>query len=389
METVIVRYAEVALKGKNRKRFVEQLAQNVCRSLRLPRRAVSRESGQLVFRAGEQTDIDALAGVFGVAWYARASTCSNDPESIKSASAEMARRLLQPGQSFAVRAKRADKQLGYTSPELEAAVGRAVQQATQARVDLDRPDHTIHIYCDQTQAYIYGERRQGPGGLPVGVSGRALCLLSGGFDSIAAAYLLAKRGARVDFLHFYAYPTLDDVRETKVFQIAQKLRRFTFSEKLYIASYMPFQMATLSLARGEASHELVVFRRFMARVGELLAQRHGYQALIFGDSLGQVASQTMTNLAALDAAVGLPVLRPVIGFDKVEVMNLVQSIGLYDLAAAPYKDCCSLIAAHPATRASLATVQRIEDEIDARTLAQQAAEQVEAVKLTVREASLP
>lgn len=389
MDTVIVRYGEVALKGKNRGRFVEQLARNIAGSLGISRKAISADTGQLVIRTPNTIDLDPLAGVFGVVWYGRADECANDLASIEAKAVEAARAAIQLGQSFAVRAGRGFKQLPFTSPQIEMAAGRAVQQATQARVDLEHPDCTIGVYCGPHGAYVYVAKQRGPGGMPVGMGGRALCLLSGGFDSIAAAYLLAKRGAQVDFLHFYASPMLDDAHDTKVFHIGQSLRRFTYSDRLYMASYVPFQMATLSLADGDASHELVVFRRFMARVGERLADKRGYQALIFGDSLSQVASQTMTNLGAVDRAVEIPVLRPLIGFDKQEVIDLVQSIGLYELAAAPYKDCCSLIATNPATNASLPRVQRIEAEIGLKSLVQTVLDQVEMVSLAAREPILP
>ncbi|MDZ4229105.1 MAG: 7-cyano-7-deazaguanine synthase, partial [Patescibacteria group bacterium] len=219
----------------------------------------------------------------------------------------------------------------------------------------------------------------GPGGLPVGTSGKVLCLLSGGFDSVAAAYQLAKRGAQVDFLHFHVYSDAQPVLKSKITTIVNKLKEFTLSPRLYLAGYLPFQMQVLDLSDRETRQELVIFRRLMVRVGAELAKKYHYQALVLGDSLGQVASQTMENIVAVDLAVDLPIFRPLIGFDKNETINLVRQIGLEAVVNKPYKDCCSLIATHPATRADLVKIAKIETEIKIETIIKQITDNVSII----------
>jgi thiamine biosynthesis protein ThiI len=248
---------------------------------------------------------------------------------------------------------------------------------------LDNPAQTIYvsISSDEKRALVYNQKIPGAGGLPVGSSGRVLCLLSGGFDSVAAAYLLAKRGAQVDYLHFHVFTDAQPVLKSKIRSIISGLKPFTLSEHLYLSSYLPFQMAVMSLSVRDTKHELVVYRRLMVRVGEALATRHGYQALLLGDSLGQVASQTMENIVAVDRAVALSVFRPLIGNDKNETINLVRKIGLEAVVNEPYKDCCSLISTHPATRADMDQIEKIEKEIKIEDIVKEMAANAEIVTL--------
>jgi len=284
----------------------------------------------------------------------------------------------------AIRAQRADKALPFTSPDLERELGEAVRQATGAQVDLDDPDTTIYVSTSTEESYVYAEKLPGPGGLPVGTSGRVLSLLSGGPDSIASSYYLARRGAQVDFLHFHVFPNKDSVLDSKIIPIVSKLSKYTLSDQLYLSSYLPFEMQVLGLQVRDARYELVVFRRLMARIAEALAQKHGYQAIVLGDSLGQVASQTMENIAAVDEAVSIPVFRPLIGMDKVEIMDLVQEIGLLEEAISPYKDCCSLITPKPVIKAYLPFVHTIEKDLNLSRVVEEMVDEVEVVAARVK-----
>src|SRR5690606_34134304 len=382
MKTIIVRYAEIALKGENRRDFERKLAKNIQRTLGLPRNRVQIQRDQILLHIEPERIEEAKAGlrkVFGVAWFAEVARTANDLNAIRETVYEVAGHLLGPQTSFALRTRRSNKHLPFTSRDINLQVGADLQQRTGAPVDLTTPDVEIHIAVKSRNTFIYAARIDGPGGLPVGTNGRVLSLLSGGFDSIASSYLLAKRGARVDYLHFHVFPGKEGVLNTKMPDLWSHLSRYTLSQRVYLANYTPFQMAALDLPMALQRHELVTFRRLMVRVGERLAEQYGYDGLVLGDSLGQVASQTMENISAVDRAVEIPVFRPLIGMDKVEIVNLVSSIGLEEVAAASYKDCCSIIARHPSTRANLEKIRDVEQWIDAGRVVEAIASSVEGV----------
>lgn len=363
---ILVRYAEIALKGMNRKMFEDQLRDNIMQALDIPSVRVRARRGQIAVHVDEgqvEAALQRLGKVFGVAWYAATVRCASRVNAIVETCVEAAQGVISAETSFAIRAHRSYKQLGFSSGQVERDAGEAVQQATGASVDLGNPDVTIYAAAAQEGTYVYSQKIPGPGGLPVGTSGKALALLSGGFDSIAAAYYLAKRGAQVDFLHFHAFPNAAQVLDSKITDITRKLSAWTQSERLYLASYFPFESRVWELDAREQRYELVVFRRLMARTAEALALKLGYQAIIFGDSLGQVASQTMENIVAVDEVVTMPVFRPLIGMDKVEVVQFVRDLDLYAEATADYKDCCSIISRNPAIRANLASVHALEEKL--------------------------
>lgn len=384
MRQILVRYGEIALKGKNRSEFEKLLARNIQRAIGFSAGKVDRQYGQIVVSVWDK-NIDEmlgkLGGVLGISWYAKVVSCGVSRSSILSSGLKFAERNIDVKDSFAVRASRSNKDLPFTSKEIENQLGDAIRKKTKAKVDLNNPDKTIFISLRRSESFIFSEKSRGFGGLPVGMSGKVLSLLSGGFDSIASSFLLAKRGAVVDFLHFHVFPRYSEVGKTKMSKIWNRLSRYTFSKQVYLASYIPFQMAVLNLKERDEKYELVVFRRLMARVGEIIADKNGYQALVFGDSLGQVASQTMENITAVDKGVSISILRPLIGYDKVETIDLVKQIGLASLATENYKDCCSLVSSHPATRAKLSKVNGIEKKLGIESVAQEIASSVEVLSL--------
>jgi len=382
----LVRYGEMALKGRNRKDFENRLRANIAEQLGIARKLVVKERGQIVVqcpqeKVGEAREL--LGKVFGISWYAPVHTCKSDLDEIVTLCISAAAGRLDETMSFRIRGQRSDKRLAFDSMDIERKAGEAVQKATGARVDLTDPDVIVYVNAAQEGSYVHTERLPGAGGLPVSSSGRVLCLLSGGFDSIAAAYHLAKRGARVDLLHFHAFAETAQAKQSKISEIAEKLSEWTMGEKLYLAGYFPFEQRVWGLDERDQRFELVVFRRLMVRVGERLAREKGYQALVLGDSLGQVASQTMENINAVDEAAVISIFRPLIGMDKQEVIERVKQMGLYELATAPYKDCCSIISRHPATRANLDRVKALERSIEMDTLVEEMAGLIE--ELTVGE----
>ncbi|MFH0943551.1 MAG: THUMP domain-containing protein, partial [Candidatus Beckwithbacteria bacterium] len=291
MVKVLVHYAEIGLKGGNRSFFENQLVKNIKISLASPKIQIIKAQKQILL-SGPKINLDKLKTVFGIAWYAPVIATDTKSESI----AQAALSLAESHKTFAIRAHH----------NLEIIIGEIIKTKKKLKVDLSNPQQTIYITQFNDQALIFNQKLPGPGGLPVATSGKVLCLLSGGFDSIAAAYLLAKRGAQIDFLHFHVFPRADQVLKSKITTIIDKLSVWTLSRNLYLASYLPFQLAVLDLPASLVNQELVVFRRLMVKVGEQLAKKHHYQALILGDSLGQVASQTLENICAVDQAVNLP-----------------------------------------------------------------------------------
>ncbi len=375
-ELYVVHYAEIGLKGRNRSIFEKQLIENITRqhevqkSWRLP--------GRIVLRAGPELD---LSKVFGVAWWASARRVNASIDEIGSEAIEEARRGLERGQKFAVRAKVADKSFALNSQELEVEIGQRIRDATKFEVNLGTPDVTVFIEITHAGALIYTEKKTGPGGLPVGTSAKLMGLFSGGMDSALATYLMAKRGSRVELVHFHAMPNGNAAHGAKIGEMARKLTHYDADLCMHYVPYHRFQIAASGLPKKLQRYEVVAFRRFMARVAERIAMKRRIKALFSGDNLGQVASQTVENLIAVDEAISMPLFRPVIAYDKVEIVDLAKMIGLYELSIEPYKDCCSIIAKHPATRANKRMIEMLEADIRAEDLLEDALAEVETIEL--------
>lgn len=357
IHTYMVHYGEIALKGKNRPEFEHQLMQNIRAQHEVEN--VKRFRGRLTVIAGVPID---LSNVFGIAWWAEAEPVDSELSTITDAVLRHVEKRLPKTVTFAIRATRADKLLGLTSQEIEVELGAAVQREFDLAVDLDAPDLTVYVEILRGRSYVYSGRQEGLRGLPVGVSGKLMGLFSGGIDSAVAAYLMAKRGACLELLHFHAYGQPQRAYGGKIGELASELTRFVPRLRLHVLPYDRFQLATADLGRHQ-KQELVVFRRFMIRVADDLARQTGSMGLFTGDNLGQVASQTLENLAAVQQVTNLPIFRPLIAYDKQEIIDLGGELGLAELANTPYKDCCSIIAQHPATRANLDHVRQIEERI--------------------------
>ena len=385
MTRIIVRYAEIALKGSNRHIFVRQLKNNIIRILRVSPRAVKHHHHQFIVKVPDietAHTLEKLHRVFGIAWFAPTHTCPTTMEAIIQTGTEVAIKELNDSKTFAVRAQRPDKSLPFTSVDIEQQLGEAIRTSCGPQVNLNHPEVTIFVTASKDITYIYTQKITGPGGLPVHTSGKVLSLLSGGLDSIAASYNLAKRGAEVDFLHFHVFPTHHQVLDSPIASIVSNLSNSTLSKYVFLASYTPFQMRILELDRPDAKYELVVFRRFMVRVAQVLAKKHGYQAVVLGDSLGQVASQTMENMVAVDDAVSISIFRPLIGSDKKDIMELVQRIGLFKYATTPYKDCCSLLSPNPSLQTEISKVHALEDKLNVDSIVAEIVESIELLPIS-------
>lgn len=377
---IVLHCPEITLKGRNQKDFQQALIRNVRRRLQRAgyRRTIYSSRGRLYV---VETDHDhqsaaevepmlaLLAEVAGVQSLAsavwvrpgelRAASGEIDWPHIETLTIALARAWYRPSQSYAVRVKKVDKSLAIGARETEARLGAVVgSHSDWQRVNLDSPDRTFHFDFFPDGLYLYAEKYPGIGGLPSGTGGRMLALLSGGIDSPVAAFQLARRGATLDFFHLTAgHMTADTLETSVVGRLAARISCYCVRARLFA---MPYTFFDLALGGDQNGYELVLFRRFMIRVAERLAARIGAGALITGDCLGQVASQTLENIAIVSEAGELPVLRPLIGTNKTAIIDLAHRIGTFEISIEPYKDCCALLASNPRTRCRLEPVKCIE-----------------------------
>ncbi len=377
MERVfIAHYGEIALKGRNRPAFERRLVENTQRILGGDFRVVKEESRIIITPLGEYAVDDVLnrlKHVLGISVFGYAIRCEPIPETIVETVLETLREAPKP-ETFAVEAKRSYKQHPFTSLDIRRWVAEAVKNNYGWKLDYSNPSLTIFVEVGRRSAYVYLRRAKGYGGLPVGVSGRVLALLSGGTDSAVASWMMMRRGCRVDFLHLHAYRNSSEVMETKIPALVEALTRYGIRCRLIVASFLPFyQMITQAPPR----LELVLFRRYMLHVADRLAALKGYPALATGDSLGQVASQTLPNLVAAQAGVSRPVLRPLIGMDKLAIQQIAEEIGVLEIAQREYKDCCSIVSRHPATSVKPETLIRVWNELGLGRAVEETVEQAE------------
>ena len=376
---VLLKLGEIVLKGRNRQQFERLLHTNIRRAVRDLESAVQlwQREGVILLRVEGAADPEAAADavaarmqdVPGVVRVCRVLRVAKTPEAAAEAAVELT--ADRPG-SFAVRARRRDKRFGMRSSELAAYIGTRVQQAYDYPVNLSHPDTTVFVEVDQHEVFVFTEGLPGQGGLPVGMSGRALVLMSGGIDSPVAAYRMIRRGLRCDFLHFSGMPLTGPESVYKAYALVRGLDRFQSRSRLYVVAFGKAQQRLAS--SGASRLQVVAQRRLMLATGEILAKRLHASALVTGDSLGQVSSQTLTNITALDDATGLPILRPLIGWDKTEIMAEARRIATLTVSELPDQDCCTLLTPRRVeTRARIDDLRRIESRLDAADLAEQLA----------------
>jgi thiamine biosynthesis protein ThiI len=366
---VLLKYGEIVLRGRNRGRFYDELQRNVRSALEGIGGVELRQRGGALAVLSDDPD-ESLArsrDVIGVALVHPALVAERSTAGAIAAAIEMSRE--RPGRTFAVRARRRDKRFEIDSRELAVLVGRAVQDELGLGVDLDRPDLEIHLEVDRDEIFAFTEKIPGRGGLPVGSSGYALVLLSGGIDSPVAAYRMMKRGLRCDFVHFSGRPFTGPESMYKAYAQVGRLDRFQGRSRLFLVAFGSAQRELATAGAGRL--QVLAQRRLMVRVAGALARREGARALVTGDSLGQVASQTLANMAAVDVASPVPVLRPLVGWDKAEIVREAGDLGTLEISNLPADDCCTLFAhklaetrVHPAKLARLESRLEVDDLID-------------------------
>ena len=362
MNSIVVHYQEIALKGRNRPYFVTRFVHNLrVATADLDVREVRPLMGrvELVLGSGatyEQVG-ERIARVFGGANFAKAGHAPLDIDAIAGAILRDLGDRETP--TFRVSAKRADKRFPLKSPEIEREVGGRIKVVKGWKVDLSNPALTIYVEILGSDAFYFFGRDRGPGGLPSGVSGRVTCLMSGGIDSPVAAWRMMKRGCSVDLVHFHSHPFVSRASQEKAREIAELLTRWQLRTRLFLVAFGQLQREIV-LAVPQALR-VVLYRRLMLRIADRLARRRGAAALVTGEVVGQVASQTLENMSVIAAATDLPILRPLVGMDKDEIVAQAERIGSYPISIVPDQDCCQLFTPrHPATKARLEDVEAAE-----------------------------
>ena len=378
-EIILIKDGELALKGLNRSSFESMLMKNIKRRIHQfgSFQLKNSQSTITVTPLDENADLDSAADeisrVFGISAYSRAAVSEKDIDKILEIAPEYLRDQLYEAKTFKVEAKRSDKSFPYTSPEISAMVGgKLLESFPHLRVDVKNPDIKVTVEI-RDQAYIRGNQLKGAGGMPVGSSGRAMLLISGGIDSPVAAYMMAKRGLELIAIHFASPPYTSERAEQKVHSLLKQVSKYSGRITLYV---VPFTETQESI-KDNCPEDIftVVMRRMMMRVSQIIAQREHAGALITGESVGQVASQTMPAIACTDAVCEMPVFRPLIGMDKDEVVAISRKIDTFDISILPYEDCCTVFTPkHPKTKPTIDYVEKCEEALEVERLVNEAVE---------------
>ena len=373
-EMLLLKLGEVVLKGQNRKSFEDRLVTNVrrrlrrCGSFQIYVRQSTIYAEPLEGRCDIEAAYRAARQVFGVVSVARAVPCEKTVESIVETAKSYLAEEFARAKSFKVESKRADKHFHLNSIQVSQAVGGDLAEAfPSVPVDVHHPDLTVFVEIREKHAYVHGPAVPGAGGLPVGMGGHAVSLLSGGLDSPVSSWMMARRGVELEMIHFVSPPYTSQQAQDKVLELAQLLTAWCGRMLVHIVPFTEIQEEIRKNCPEE--YFTLIMRRFMMRLAQAVAKKAGAKALITGESLGQVASQTMMALAVTDGVTEMPVLRPLIGMDKVEIIRISREIGTYETSILPYEDCCTVFTPrHPATRPKVEDVRAAEAKLDVEGL---------------------
>lgn len=365
---LLLRYGELGLKGKNKGQFITKLEQNVKRAL--PGKEVLSTWGRLWVRLDDDLEetVEGLKTVFGLYSASPVVECARDCDlqEIADAALHVLTEALPSGGSFKIESRRSDKTFSLTSPELSKKIGSMVlpRLGKEYTVDVRNPKQRIDIEVRKEGIYVFGERIPLAGGLPVGTSGKGVVMLSGGIDSPVCAYLAMKRGVKVEMVHFHSFPYTSERAKEKVIDLATVLAKYSNAGiKLHVVHFTDIQMAIREKCREE--YTITMMRRFMYRIAERIAEGRGGKVIFTGESVGQVASQTVESMYAINQAITMPVLRPLCCFDKEEIIEIAQKIGTFDISIRPYEDCCTIfLPDYPKIRPSLDECLEMEKNLD-------------------------
>ncbi len=372
MDSVLIRYHEIALKKGNRPYFTELLKRNLLSAVKdlgakeirsLPARVLLTFKNDI----DQTTVVSRIRSVFGVANFSPVERTPRDLDVIQSRILESLNSM--SFSSFRIETQRGDKNFPLTSPEINRQLGAPVKERSGARVDLTNPELTVTVEILSRDAFFGFDRIQGAGGLPVGASGRVVSLISGGIDSPVAAYRMMQRGCRLIFVHFHSVPYLDKTSQEKVRTLVSTLTRHQYLSRLYLVPFGEIQRQIVTAVARPL--RVVLYRRMMLRIAEALARTAKAKALVTGESLAQVASQTLDNMAVIQQASTLPILRPLVGMDKQEIIDQARRIGTFDISSIPDQDCCQLfVPKHPATKARTRQVEEAETRFNVQEMVQ-------------------
>ncbi len=382
-EIILIKNGELALKGLNRSVFEDTLIKNIKIALKDLGDYTVRKAQSTIYIEPENDDFDfdgaltAVSKVFGIAAFSRARVCEKNMDDILSAAPEYLEETLKSIKTFKVEAKRADKRFPFTSPEISAAVGGAIlSKFPHLKVDVHKPDEIITVEVRDYAAYIRAGQLHGAGGLPVGTAGKAAILISGGIDSPVAAWTMAKRGLKLDAIHFASPPYTSPRAEQKVKTLLSKVSEYCGTIKLAIVPFTEIQEKIAAECPEE--YFTLIMRRMMMRIAERIAVYHKCGALITGESLGQVASQTLPAIGVTDAVADIPILRPLIGSDKEEIIKISRKIDTFETSCLPYEDCCTVFTPkHPKTRPTVPLCEQAEAKLKVDELVKRAIENTE------------
>ena len=387
-EIFLLKLGEIVLKGANKRQFEDKLRQNVRRRMRPFGNfdVYLMQSTIYVEPMDDDADVDgawdACGTIFGLVSLCRCRSCEKDLDCIFQTIEEYLGDELDAAESFKVESKRSDKRFPLTSIGISQAIGGRLAEAhPDCRVDVHNPAYTVYVEVRDLAAYVHGPAVPGAGGLPTGVGGRAMCLLSGGIDSPVAAYMMAKRGVEIECVHFFSYPYTSELAKNKVLELARLVTRYCGRMTVNVVSFTQIQEAI----RDNCPEEFftLIMRRFMMEISERIGKEHGCEALITGENLGQVASQTMQAMAVSGSVVDVPIFMPLVGMDKEEIVTIARKIGTMQTAILPYEDCCTVFTPkHPKTKPTLNQLIQAEKNLDRVALIQQAIENTE--KITVK-----
>lgn len=364
-DIILLKYGEISLKGLNRPMFEKQLLANVAKALAPLGKFSIRKSQSTVYvePLGDDIDMQAaterLSKVFGIVNICPAARCQKTIEDIERTTLECLSQIDLNGKTFKVEAKREDKQFPMNSPQLCRHMGAVILKNTGGlSVDVHNPDILVQIEI-RKEAFIFTQKVSGAGGMPVGTAGRAALLLSGGIDSPVAGWMISKRGVVLDAVHFHSHPYTSDRAKEKVIELAKIMTQYTGPIRLHIVPFTDIQLDIID--KCPKNYLTIIMRRLMMRIAEKIARESGAMALITGESIGQVASQTMESLVVTDNAVDMPVFRPCIGMDKEEIVTISKKIDTYETSILPYEDCCTIfVPKHPKTKPSISEIQEAE-----------------------------
>ena len=379
-ELILVKYGEMALKGLNKKTFEDMLTKNIKRRLKPLGhfQLTSAQSTTYITPLDEDIDIgeaaDVVGKIFGIAAYCRACVCEKDFDDICNKSYSYLEDVLNSARTFKVNAKRSDKAFPMKSPEICMELGgKLLEKFPHLTVDVKNPEVTVTVEIRDENAFVHAENIKGAGGLPVGSSGKAMLLLSGGIDSPVAGYMMAKRGIHITAIHYVSPPYTSDRALLKVEQLCQKLTDYCGGIAFYCVPFTELQEAIKDNCPEEFF--TIIMRRLMMEIAQRIAAKDNCLALITGESVGQVASQTMAAMVCTDAVCRIPVFRPCVGMDKTEIIEIARKIDTFDTSVLPYEDCCTVFTPrHPKVRPQLADIEKAQNSFDFEPLIQKAVE---------------